>query len=306
MQIVKFYEKGYDPEQLIVQWNLGNTCNYKCEYCPSILHRGDLPWVELPLIEETLFKIQNFFPKRKIYLEFLGGEITLYKDFINLMIFCKENNFRNLIFSNASRTFRHWEAAAPVIDRALLTFHPHTAEKNHFEHVVNLLISKEKKIFVHIAMVKDMFLDTLKFAEHLHFKFPELYISLTPMMDKNHNRNFNGYFYSYSEQELNILKKFDHSSEKYIVDYNTGYQETVSLLEVRERNLNSFKNFKCGENRDIIVIDNRGYASTSICRQKPFINILDGRIEDLFNHDNICKLDTCNNPSDIRIYKSLE
>ena len=88
MKIVKFYERGsLENNELIVQWNLGNTCNYVCEYCPSYLHSGKIQWPELSLIQQTLIKIKNNFPDKNIRLEFLGGEVTLYSDFIELMKF---------------------------------------------------------------------------------------------------------------------------------------------------------------------------------------------------------------------------
>ena len=45
-------------DNIRIQWNMGNQCNYKCEYCPDILHDGSKPW--LPL-EAYLTAIENQF-----------------------------------------------------------------------------------------------------------------------------------------------------------------------------------------------------------------------------------------------------
>jgi len=29
---------------VVVNWNLGNMCNYSCSYCPSILNDGSFGW----------------------------------------------------------------------------------------------------------------------------------------------------------------------------------------------------------------------------------------------------------------------
>ena len=30
-----------DPERAVqIQWSMGNTCNFSCEYCPPVLHDG--------------------------------------------------------------------------------------------------------------------------------------------------------------------------------------------------------------------------------------------------------------------------
>lgn len=305
-KIIKFYEVGFDPSSLIIQWNIGNTCNYSCEYCPSILHNGTRPWVELSLIEDTILKIQKFFPDRKIIIEFLGGEITLYRDFIDLMKFCKENNFPNMVFSNASRTFRHWSEVAPYLDKLLITFHPHTTDKDHFESIIKLFLNLNIEFYVHIALVKDLFRDTVMYAKYIHETYSNVHIGLTLMMDKEHTKDFNGYFYNYSDEEIDFVKNFDFGKERYIAEYDNGDTKFFSLNDIRDQKINFFKDFSCGQNRDIIVINNKGMASTSLCRQKPFINIFDDDIEKLFTGNNLCKGGSCDNPSDIRIYKELK
>lgn len=300
-KIIKFYEFGYDHNVLTVQWNLGNICNYKCEYCPSILHNGTRAWVDLPLIENTIIKIQEHFPEKKIKLEFLGGEITLYKDFINLMKFCKENNFSNIIFTNASRTFRHWSEVLPYLDKILLTYHPHTTDKLHFEQVVNLLNSNNVECFVHIAMTDRYFSDTIEFGKLLYSKYNNLSISPTLMMDKENKKNFNGYFYNYNQEQIDAINLFKQS-ERYVAEYDNGDIQEYDLNSVKLQGLNKFKGFNCGSNKSFITIDAFGNASTSICRQKTTINIYKDNIEELFK-DFICGINECKNPADIRIFK---
>lgn len=300
-EIIKFYETKYNPNRLIVQWNLGNTCNYSCEYCPSILHRGDRDWVELELIKNTLLKIKDQYKDKEIKVEFLGGEITLYRHFIDLMIFCKENSFKNMIFTNASRTFRHWEDVIPHLDEILLTFHPHTTNKDHFEKVIKLCIDNNVNFFVHTAMTKDLFWDTAKYARYLYDKY-KIYISMTLMMDKENKKNYNGYFYDYSEEEIAFVRKYDRGAEKYTVEYANGESQKVSLNDVKDLKLNQFKGFTCGTDNSLINIDAFGNATTSLCRQRKKINIYQDNIEDLFS-EHICRSQTCENPSDLRVIK---
>ena len=35
----------------VVNWCLGNTCNYKCSYCPSSLHDGSNRWPTLDSVK---------------------------------------------------------------------------------------------------------------------------------------------------------------------------------------------------------------------------------------------------------------
>jgi organic radical activating enzyme len=303
MDIIKFYEKGFDQDQLIVQWNLGNTCNYTCEYCPSILHNGTRPWVDLPLIENTLLKIKDHFPQKTLRVEFLGGEITLYRDFIELMKFCKEQDIKNMIFTNASRTFRHWEEVIDYLDEVLLTFHPATSDKIHFENIIKFFIEKNKKFYVHVAMQKSLFLSTAKYTKYLHDTYPGLKINMVLMMDKGHAKLFNGYFYDYSQEEIDLVKLHDTSQHHYIAEYADGNTDQYNISEIKDLKLNRFKGFKCGTTNSIINIDANGMASTSLCRQKSKINIYADNITDLF-YEHICQKEVCENPSDIRIFKN--
>lgn len=307
MKIIKFYEKGYDPSRLIVQWNLGNICNYSCEYCPKILHSGTRPWVDLSLIENTLLKIKNYFPQKNIRVEFLGGEITLYKDFLELMKFCKNNNIPNMIFTNASRTLRYWEEAIPYLDEILLTFHPATTDKNHFENIIKLCIEYNSKFYVHIAMPKTIFLDTAEYASYLKDTYPELLISTVLMMDKEHRMNFQGFYYDYSAEEIQFVKNSDASKTKFIAEYEDSSTEIFNITDIKHRHINQFKGLSCGtaDSISIINIDANGTASTSLCRQKPKINIYTDKLDQLF-HNHVCQKTFCENPSDIRIYKSTK
>ncbi len=75
----------YHPEAkdwVVVNWNLGNMCNFKCSYCPSILHDGSYGWNEYDTVKKFILltttqemKIlielgKQFFPDSKYFEEF--------------------------------------------------------------------------------------------------------------------------------------------------------------------------------------------------------------------------------------------
>lgn len=303
MKIVKFYERGsLENNELIVQWNLGNTCNYVCEYCPSYLHSGKIQWPELSLIQQTLIKIKNNFPDKNIRLEFLGGEVTLYSDFIELMKFCKENNFKSTILSNGSRTLRYWEELSPYLDRILLTFHVEEADKIHFSNVIDLLVKNKIEPIIHIAMMKDKFWELVSYKNQLRTDFPKLIIDSILMLDKLGLFNYNGYYYDYDNSQIEYVKQQEFHSMSYVIEYDNGETHEVNLVDVREHDLNNFSGFTCGTTLSIIVINFNGYVSTSLCNQRPKINLHTEDINQIFVPI-VCAADKCLNPSDIRIMK---
>jgi len=303
MKIVKFYERGsLENNELIVKWNLGNTCNYACEYCPSYLHNGKIAWPELLIIKDTLTKIKNNFPNKVIRLEFLGGEVTLYKDFIELMKFSKENGFASTVLSNGSRTIRYWEELAPWLDRVLITFHLEESNKEHFIDVISTLLNFKVEPVVHIAMIKDKFWELVEFKNNLNSLFPNLLTENILMMDKLGIFNYSGYYYDYEHSQIEYLKQHEGQSMSYVAEYDNGEKHEYGLTEVRDLELNNFSGFTCGTTLSIIVIDFKGYVSTSLCNQRPRINVHTEDINQLFSPI-ICTADKCLNPSDIRIIK---
>jgi hypothetical protein len=151
-------------------------------------------------------------------------------------------------------------------------------------------------------MQKSLFASSAKYAEYLHVTYPNLKINMVLMMDKEHKKSFDGYFYDYSQEEIDLIKLYDNSEERYIAEYEDGSTTQYNISEIKDLKLNNFKGFNCGTTNSIINIDANGVASTSLCRQKSKINIYIDDLDQLF-YDHICQKDLCENPSDIRIYK---
>ena len=61
-------------EYVVVNWCLGNTCNYACNYCPDYLHDGSSGWLNYDDVETFCERVINHYGDRKIYFEFTGGE----------------------------------------------------------------------------------------------------------------------------------------------------------------------------------------------------------------------------------------
>ena len=54
-----------DPDRRVqIQWSMGNTCNFNCEYCPSILHDGSRPWMPTEKYLQVVDKISQHYTKK--------------------------------------------------------------------------------------------------------------------------------------------------------------------------------------------------------------------------------------------------
>lgn len=302
MQIVKFYGQGqYNSQTLIIQWNIGNVCNFTCEYCPPLLHDGSIGWIDNSIIKDNLLKIKNHYKDKKIHLELLGGEVTVKKDFPDLLEFCKENNFETIFFTNGSRTLSFWERILPYINRVVITFHPQHTIKEHLINLLTLLKNNNINFMVNVAIVKKYFDELILFCNELQQTFD---ITIEPLLlyDKVGIRGYNGFYYDYSEDQIKKVITITEDKSYYIAETVTGEIVHITTAELRSKKLNNFYNFTCGENFEIITIDFFGRASTGLCSQKPKINLYNDDIEKLFI-PTLCKLKECNNPSDLRLFK---
>jgi len=299
---IKFYGKGAsNPEEFIISWNLGNTCNWSCSYCPSYLHDGTVDWANIERIKPILLQIKNKLPNKKIRVEFVGGEVTLKSDFIDLMKFCREQGFNNCIVTNASRTVRYWEELAPYIDVAVLSFHPEFASREHYENIIRTCVDNNINVNCQIAMMKDSFWDLAKYRDYLRETFPTVYTDFAVLYDKENKFNHkNGYFYDYDETHVKYLN--DEGQKEFVIEYDNGEEHEYSINEVRSMNLNDFRGFICGSELTSIAVDYRGGTSISVCAQRGPVNVYKHGIDSILE-PRLCEQPECRNPADIRILK---
>lgn len=304
MNPVKFYGIGFnDPQDFVVSWNLGNSCNLSCDYCPPFLNNGSIYWVENDVVKNTLLKIKNYFPDRQIRVEFTGGEVTTNPDFIDLMKFCHEQRFNSMIITNASRTESYWERLAPYLQTIICTFHPLNADKTHFEKIVDILLKHGCRPNVSLAMVQDVFDDMVNYRQYLKDKYQDkVYVDCILLYDKMKQKTFKGYFYDYTKEQIEFLT---HTVGKhYVIEYENGETRHLSPAEIWDEKLNNFSGFLCGSKLNMISIDFNGGASISVCDQRQPINIRTEDFDEMLK-PRICTTTECRNPSDLRILKIL-
>lgn len=299
---IKFYGKGAsDTEEFIISWNLGNTCNWSCSYCPSYLNDGTVEWADIERIKPILLQIKNKLPHKRIRIEFMGGEVTLKNDFIDLVKFCKEQGFTNSITSNASRTVRYWQELAPYLDIAILSFHPEFTSRSHYENIIKVCLANNINVNCQILMMKDRFWELAQYRDSLKETFPTIGTDFAIVYDKENKFNHkNNYYYDYEDIHVQYLN--DEGQKEFVMEYDNGEKREFSINEVRSMNLNDFRGFHCGTELSILTVDYNGGTSISLCAQRGPVNIYKHGIDSIFE-PRICEQQECRNPADIRILK---
>jgi organic radical activating enzyme len=311
-----------------IQWNMGNNCNYSCDYCPPLLHDGSKPWLSTNKYIDTIKRLSshyNALDKRTDY-ELIGGEVTVIPGFEDIIKTISEYNSSSTVYTNASRTVKWWSKAKHYMDGVVLTYHPLSQDKQHFIDVINE-IKEYVTIDINIAGIGSrveelgIFVDTLRdlFKDCKHNNYDHVSICVKTMYKKLLGRNSKQETYwEYTDNELDILRRpgikpaektenIEPSDPKSWMTeflYDDGTAKYVQSHQIIDQGLNKFRGMKCHLGFESINIDALGDIYSSWCGAVNFGNINNSEWR-LPETKTICPYDFCNNISDIAISKSL-
>ncbi len=257
----------------VVNWCLGNTCNFECSYCPAELHDGSKPWPSLDSIKAFITKTVEQTAPRKVYFEFTGGEVTLYKHFIEICQHCTELGAKVGLISNGSRTLRWWEENKQYFDHVCLSFHPQFAEADHFIEVakllhndirthVNIMMDPEKFDYCYAVANKVKNLGNLSMAlQPLIHDFGDTLFDYTPaqknIFDKQHEL---------ITKHIKFTKSFDYYRGAMRIMYNDGTTEVSSAHRFISFKTNDWSGWKCYSGVEQVIVDMDGSIWRGWCR----------------------------------------
>ena len=113
---------------MCINWCLTSICNFNCTYCPESLHDGKSKGPKFSQVIDVIVKIVGSNPNLQKFFEFTGGEVTYYKNIIEIARFIKLNGANVGIISNGSRKISFWKKLRPFLDHICLR----SCLKSHF------------------------------------------------------------------------------------------------------------------------------------------------------------------------------
>jgi len=127
-----------NPDCALVTLFLHNRCNYSCDYCNTLHRDGSHGWPQdaAPFVT-FLDRVRQRNPH--IYVEFLGGEPTLWPRFRDFVNGISDANTYIEFSTNASRSLRYWEAWQPGPMYVMMSWHSAEANDDHFAAVAEIL-----------------------------------------------------------------------------------------------------------------------------------------------------------------------
>lgn len=258
----------------VVNWCIGNTCNYSCSYCPTALHDGTVGWPDPNVVKTFIARTADQVFPRKLYFEFTGGEVTLWKHFTDICQFCKDLDIKIGLISNGSRTIRWWEENKQYFDHVCLSFHPEEADIDHFMNVVKT-VHNDLRTHVNIMMSPEKFEQCYSLANKIK-SLGNLSMALQPLI-----HDFGTELYKYSDIQHKI---FDRQYEliikhiKYSKDfpyyrgamrkiYEDGVEESFTAQRFINDQTNDWSGWDCYAGVEQIIVDMDGKIYRGWCKE---------------------------------------
>jgi organic radical activating enzyme len=264
-------------DYFVVNWCFFTLCNFKCSYCPEVLHDGKYRGLPIDVVKKFCKALIESKSDKKFFFEFTGGEVTYYKDFIPLFEFLKSLGAETGLISNGSRDIKYWEAHKHLIDHICLSFHPEGGDMDHFFEVVKIL-NEVTTVHVNIMMLPSQFKELHAFSEKIAAQVEGVSVALQALFE-----GMSGKIFEYTAEEKLILdtqnlpwrkdlkffpkpgkRKNVYRGEMLQVS-SDGKQEKVNPPELIAKGENNWFGWDCHIGVENLVIDYKGSIRRGWC-----------------------------------------
>ena len=287
----------------LVSWTLSNKCNYRCEYCPDILHNGSTGQPQCSTVKRF---VQNFNLKdKKICYRLSGGEPTYWKHFIDLAELVKEEGHKFTFVSNGSQSPEYFKKIAPYTDGMMLSYHKAYANPEHFIKIIN-----ESKIetVINMMLLPSDFEEIFALAEKIYSSTARASIVPKVIVDKTSSENITNEVMTYTEAQKQLIKDWPFSRKVNDEELHRGAMmlndEVVNANDLILQDKNKFSGWNCWAGLHGVNIDMWGNMYRADCQFGGAIGNLE-RYK-LPKEKILCGKERCSCLSDIFIRKELQ
>lgn len=290
----------------VVNWCLGNTCNFSCSYCPEGLHDGSKRWPDIEAVKNFVSKVVEQVAPKKVYFEFTGGEVTLYKHFTELCQHVTSIGAHVGLISNSSRTIKWWESHKQYFDHVCLSFHPEFGDPDHFIEVAKLL-HNDLRTHINIMMSPEKFDYCLDVADRA-VQLENISFALQPLI-----HDFGSELYDYTPEQKKIIdrqwplygdrikhtKSFDIYRGAMDEVYMSGRKMAFGAHVFINEKTNDWSGWKCWAGVEQMIIDMDGFIYRGWCKVGGIIGRIDDPYVQIPKQPIICSKTMCHCNFDI-------
>ncbi|MCS7316786.1 MAG: hypothetical protein NZZ41_00485 [Candidatus Dojkabacteria bacterium] len=293
---------------LYISWEVTTFCNYSCSYCWPESHDNVNKWpTDFNKIVIFFNKLRKAYENKKIFIEIMGGEPTLWPDLKNFIRFFNNNFFINLV-TNFTKNKRYWEDF-PRVCLFSLSFHPERASVDNFLEKLDILCKKQENIaisFMYLPQYKEKNFEMIKKIKEKNYK-----VFFVSKIIKNYETGM--HLESYTKEDFDNIKRnnFYNSNNlnlifpsKFVLD---GKEQNINFWkEIQEKKQNSWVGWKCYIGSKRLFIKANGDIYKATCRVGGKIgNIYDENFFKLEKEYEICTKKICECKVDAFIEKEF-
>lgn len=279
---------------LAVQWQIGNQCNYRCDYCHHDYHDGSNPFLDFDKFKTAFDNLNSAVSHDRVIIEFQGGEPSICPPVRDLLTGPVNPRFKYLINTNASQDLVWWTSAVRNLEGVILSYHPGYCSSDHFKQVLAVVKNAGLEYTLTINAPPDQrWRDAVKMYEDLAGEPVQL-----RALFANHARG-NDKFLVYNEEQWAYYTKVNN--------IKTPVDEPVEtqIEWVEDHLYNNYKGHLCWAGVDQIVIDYFGYVYRGWCHAHGSLGNVFDAPPVLDKLPKVCPYKICKNSFDLEAKKSV-
>ena len=247
----------------LVSWTLSNKCNYRCEYCPDILHDGS---TGQPKWETVKHFVENLKVDKDVCFRMSGGEPTYWKHFYDMAKLVKSCGHNFTYVTNASQSVEYFKSINEYTDGVFLSYHSAYADAQHFIDVCQVLDCPK---VVAVMLLPEHFDEMYNIAERIHNETDAM-VEPKIIVDKVNDEYPTNKVYEYSQEQKEKIKQWPFTRmlnykgiHRGALMYDEQYIDANKLILEGK---NKFSGWKCWAGMDGINIDMWGNMYRADCQ----------------------------------------
>lgn len=292
-----------NPEKsnwFLVSWTMSNKCNYKCSYCPSILHNGTTGHPNWSVVKNFIENLN--IPGKEICFRMSGGEPTYWKHFIDTAKLIKSKGHTFSFLTNGSKSADYYKEIGQYTDGVIISYHPEYADLKHIEQVVKAF---DCPVAFNL-MLKPLDFDSMvHVASQLYAMADNVTVWPKVILDKTSMEYALNEVEEYTIEQQEIISNWKYSRKLDDLKVHRGGLlldgNSVTANDLILSGQNNFKGWKCWAGLHMINIDMWGNVYRADCQQGgPIGNLNDYTLP---STPIICNTSKCACLSDIYLRK---
>ena len=275
-----------------IQWNIGNTCNFNCEYCPSSLKDGQ---AKFPTVDQFISAIENIQQQTvnfdTVEIELTGGEPTL-SEAVQKCLTSPVDKIKFRFHSNGTADVSWWQQALPNFSEITLSLHAQAD----FDHLVNVANVLHSQCNLKLLVVMDV--DNFDAQQSRYNILKDKFTEVQPQMLYSNFTKGNNQYLDYTDQQWRWY--FSETG----VNPNNSFDVSNTIEFKRLNNQNAYKGNLCWAGHSQLIIDSYGWAFRGWCKADTALgNVYDSTLV-LDRQPRVCPKPLCTNGFDLGAKKS--